>query len=210
VPDIRVGIWAVNVFVTSGTTTLWGIHHRRSRDRKLRNRRAARMFRVQMRSPLLILLAAAAVAHPPPAGTAPRVVAPEPWATVNVCDTEQHQNEIGIRGSMPGLARRTRMLMRFRVQYKNDAGRWRTIRPGADSGWTRVASGRRGVHDAGWTFEFEPRATGGAWELRGLVLFQWRREGRVVRRDRRVTEAGHPGTAGAQPADFSAATCAIA
>ncbi len=162
-----------------------------------------------MRSAFLILLAAAVLAAPAfgdPAGAR----ADEPWATVNVCDTETSQNRIGIRGSMPGMARKTRMLMRFRVQYKDARERWRTIGSGADSGWQPVATARRGEYDAGWTFEFEPRASGGAWELRGVVTYRWRRDDRVVQRDRRVTEAGHPGTAGAEPPDYSAATCAIA
>jgi hypothetical protein len=165
---------------------------------------------MQMRSAFPIVFLAAALAAPPAAGDSPLRDAPEPWATVNVCDTEAHQNEIGIRGSMPGLARRTRMFMRFRVQYRDAEGRWRTVRSGADSGWQKIASGRRGEHDAGWTFEFEPRPSGGAWELRGAVSYQWRRAGRVVLRDRRLTEEGHPGTAGAEPPDFSDDTCAIA
>ena len=169
-----------------------------------------------MRGTLPILLATALLAALPAAGeSAPRAAgavapAPEPWATVNVCDTETRQNEIGIRGSMPGLARRTRMYMRFRVQYLDDEGRWRTVRAGADSGWRKVDTGRRGEHDAGWTFEFEPRPSGGAWELRGMVSYQWRRARRVILRDRRFTEEGHPGTAGAEPAEFSDDTCAIA
>jgi hypothetical protein len=162
-----------------------------------------------MRSAFPILLATVLLAAPAAADSS-RVRAAEPWATVNVCDSETSQNQIGIRGSMPGLARKTRMLMRFRVQYKDAQQRWRTITSGADSGWQTVATARRGEYDAGWTFEFEPRASGGAWELRGVVSFKWRRDDRVVQRDRRVTEAGHPGTAGAEPADYSAATCEIA
>jgi hypothetical protein len=100
------------------------------------------------------------------------------------------------------------MFMRFRVQYQDGAG-WRTVEQ-ADSGWSRVARGRRGAYDAGWTFGFDPPAAGGALVLRGLVSFQWRRARRVVRRDRRLTASGHPATAGADPADFSAATCPIA
>jgi hypothetical protein len=164
-----------------------------------------------MRSAFLILLASAVLAALPAAAeSASRGDAAEPWATVNVCDTETSQNQIGIRGSMPGIARKTRMYMRFRVQYKDAEGHWRTVRSGADSGWRKVATARRGEHDAGWTFEFQPRASGGAWELRGVVSFHWRRDDRVVRRDRRVTEDGHPGTAGADPPAHSAATCAIA
>src|SRR5688572_3263866 len=158
-----------------------------------------------MRSALAIPLTAAVLAALPAAGASAGVDArPEPWATVNVCDTLTRPNQMGIRGSMPGLARRTRMLMRFRVQYRTLDGKWRTIKSGADSGWRGVAEGRRGEHDAGWTFEFKPPAVGGAHILRGLVSFQWRRAGRVVMRDRRLTEAGHPGTAGADPPTFSA------
>jgi hypothetical protein len=163
-----------------------------------------------MRSALIILLAAGLLAALPAAGESARRSAPEAWATVNVCDTETRPNQIGVRGSMEGLARRTRMFMRFRVQFEDMAGMWRTVKRGADSGWRMVAVGRRGVHDAGWTFEFKPPVSGGAHVLRGLVLFQWRRAGRVLERARRFTEPGHPGTAGAEPADFSAETCEIA
>jgi hypothetical protein len=168
-----------------------------------------------MRSPLPILLLTAALAAIPASGdAAPRrapVPQPEPWGTVNVCDTETSPNQMGIRGSMPGLVRRTRMFMRFRVQYRNPEGVWRTLKPGADSHWRKVAAGRGGEYNAGWTFEFMPPEAGrGAYLVRGVVLFEWRRQQRVVPRDRRITEAGHPGTVGAEPADFSAATCAIA
>jgi hypothetical protein len=164
-----------------------------------------------MRSTLAILLAAALLAALPSAAhSAGPTPAHEPWATVNVCDTMAHPNQVGIRGSMSGLARRTRMYMRFRVQFRTDAGKWRTIASGADSRWDRVATGRRGDHDAGWTFEFKPPVAGGAHVLRGLVSFEWRRAHRVVVRDRVFTDDGHPDTAGADPTDFSAATCEIA
>jgi hypothetical protein len=102
------------------------------------------------------------------------------------------------------------MYMRFRVQYRDADGAWHTVRAGADSGWRRVAAGRGGEYDYGYSFSFKPPTVGGAHILRGLVAFQWRRAARVVRRDRQVTERGHPGTAGADPVGFSAATCEIA
>jgi hypothetical protein len=137
---------------------------------------------------------------------------PVVWATVNVCDTRERPNQLGIRGSMEGLTRTARMYMRFRVQYQSSEGDWRTLKstPLTDSRWVRVASGKRGEHDAGWSFEFKPPATGGAHVLRGLVVFEWRRGNRVVEHTRAFTEEGHPGTAGAEPADFTAATCLIA
>jgi hypothetical protein len=165
-----------------------------------------------MRRPLLIIALAAATAVAAAAPAAARQDPPEVWATVNVCDTTAHPNQIGIRGWMPGLKRRTRMYMRFRVQFQNTEGRWRMLRSGSlsDSGWERVAVGRRGEHDAGWSFEFKPPASGGAHVLRGVVQFQWRRGKRVVERTRAVTADGHPGTAGAEPPEFTAATCEIA
>ena len=141
-----------------------------------------------------------------------RTAAKEPWATVNVCYTRAHPNQMGIRAGMHGLKQRTRMFMRFRVQYRGDDGSWRPVDGAfADSGWRKVATGRRGKHDACHTFSFDaPPAARGAYELRGDVSFQWRRRGRVVQRDRRTTEAGHGGTIGADPPGFSAETCLIA
>jgi hypothetical protein len=165
-----------------------------------------------MRRTLLILVLAVASATAVPTVVEAARRAPVVWATVNVCDTQTSPNQMGIRGSMTGLARSSRMFMRFRVQFQNADGRWRTLKSGplSDSGWVRVATGRRGVHDAGWSFEFKPPASGGAHVLRGVVSFEWRRGKRVLQESRAYTEEGHPGTAGAEPADFSAATCEIA
>ena len=155
-------------------------------------------------APLLFMV----LLFPAPAG-ASELVAP-PWATVNVCDTGEAPNQIGIRGTMPGLDRRARLFMRFRVQYRDPDDRWRLVRAGADSGWRRVASGRRATYDYGWSFTFKPPSSGGAHVLRGLVSYEWRRGEEALRRESAVTEAGHPGTAGADPANFSSATCEIA
>jgi hypothetical protein len=126
------------------------------------------------------------------------------WATVNVCDTELHPDEIGIRASMPGGKPRSRLLMRFRVQYRDADGRWTAVRDG-DSGWRRIGRGRR-AQESGWSFEV---AGEGQRILRGVVSYRWMRRGRATRRARRVTESGHRSTVGADPEDFSAATCRI-
>ena len=137
--------------------------------------------------------------------TAPALGADDLWATVNVCDTQEHPDEIGIRSSMPGGKARGRLLMRFRVQYRDLAtGRWRYVRD-ADSGWRRVGKGRT-VRESGWSFEV---AGDGTRILRGVVAYRWKRNGRAVRRARRITEGGHRSTVGADPADFSAASCRI-
>jgi hypothetical protein len=156
--------------------------------------------------PLVLLLLVLAL----PSAAGARGPSAPSWATVNICDTDDAPNEIGIRGAMPGLERRARLYMRVRVQYRDADDRWRLVQTGADSGWRNFASGRRGTYDYGWTFTFKPPTSGGAHVLRGFVSFEWRRGTRVLRRERAFTEAGHPGTAGADPADFSAATCEIA
>ena len=160
------------------------------------------------RAPIILALVAALLIP----GQASAKRAPEVWATVNACDTKLRPNQIGIRGGMAGLARHSRMYMRFRVQFQNSEGEWRTLKSSrlTDSRWVRVAVGTRGEHDAGWSFEFKPPASGGAHVLRGTVAFEWRKGRRVLDRARALTEAGHPGTVGAEPADYSSEICEIA
>jgi hypothetical protein len=126
------------------------------------------------------------------------------WATVNVCDTAAHPEEIGIRASMPG-APRTRLLMRFRAQYRDPSdGQWRYVRD-ADSGWRRAGRGRA-TAESGFSFQV---AGDGTRILRGVVDYRWLRKRHAPRRARRITQDGHRSTAGADPADYSAATCRI-
>jgi hypothetical protein len=135
---------------------------------------------------------------------------PDLWATINVCDTLEHPDTIGIRGSMPGLGRRSTLWIRFRVQYLASVdGRWHNIADDADSGWMRVGRTRGKVVESGQNFTFLPPSGGGAHRLRGSVRFKWVRHKRVLERERRVTEAGHRSTAGADPDGYSAAVCDI-
>jgi len=128
------------------------------------------------------------------------------WATVNVCDTTKHPNEVGIRASMPGTPRGAGRRMRFRVQFR-DGDRWRYV-TGADSGWRRVRRAAGLAVESGWSFEFAPPAK--PTTFRGVVRFRWVRDGRVVARATEITENGHRSTAGADPEGYSAATCSIA
>ena len=133
------------------------------------------------------------------------------WATVNVCDTAGHPDGLGVRGSMPGTGDRgDELFMRLQVQFfRRSDGTWRALR-GADSGFLDLGHGATHARQAGRTFTLMPPAAGQpAFLLRGLVTFDWRRDGDVVRRVRRITSTGHPGTAGADPDGFSAATCSI-
>ena len=127
------------------------------------------------------------------------------WATVNVCDTPKQPDQIGIRAAMPGTPRGARLSMRFRVQYRT-GNVWKDV-PDADSGWVRVGVGRGSMVEYGWSFKFAKgtRST----LLRGVVKFRWRRGNTLPRQAEVATEAGHRSSAGADPPDYSAATCAL-
>ena len=140
---------------------------------------------------------------------APSVAAardPEPWATVNVCDTAKQPDTIGIRASMPGSPKGVRLSMRFRVQYKVDQDKWADVE-GADSGW-RVLGTAKGVQaESGWSFSFAKPSK--PVTLRGVVRFRWRKGDALPRTDEVATEAGHRSAAGSDPSGYSAATCSL-
>ena len=131
------------------------------------------------------------------------------WATVNVCDTPRKPDRMGIRGSMPGTGKSGEMFMRFRVQFFAGKRGWRTVRDAdADSGFISAGSSRFKVRQTGVTFHFPP-PEGGAFRMRGMVDYEWRARGRVVKGTRRYTESGHKSVTGADPKNFSAAECRI-
>lgn len=133
------------------------------------------------------------------------------WATVNICDTKDHPDTIGIRGSMPGSGRaKERMYMRFQLQYFDQQGKtWKNNGDSGDSGFVAVGSAaQRRARESGRNFTVRPPRTG-AFYLRGSVTFEWRRGAKVTRRERKSTGSGHPGTRGADPKGFSAAKCVL-
>jgi hypothetical protein len=133
---------------------------------------------------------------------------PALWATVNVCDTDDHPDTIGIRGSMPGTGRRgDRMYMRFSIQFQAADGSWRNLSSGGVSHWESVGRGDWEARQSGYSFKVRPAQ--GSVRLRGIVRFQWRRGGKVIRRETRATEAGHRSTAGADPKGWSRGVCII-
>jgi hypothetical protein len=135
---------------------------------------------------------------------------PDLWATLNICDTPGQPNVVGIRGSMPGLGKRAVLWMRFQVQYFARADqKWHNGEDDADSGWRRLGASGTKVIESGHSFKFAPPAGGGSHTLRGAVTFRWVRNGRRVKQLRRLTEAGHKSTKGADPEGYSAATCLI-
>jgi hypothetical protein len=130
------------------------------------------------------------------------------WATVDVCNPKDQPNTIGVRGSMPGDGHAGDTLyMRFRVQYQEpSSGKWLFVARGADSGLLKVGTART-ARQAGRSFQFA--AGRQAFTLRGYVTFQWRRRSTVLGTVERATAAGHRSLAGADPKDYSAATCRL-
>jgi hypothetical protein len=160
-------------------------------------------------APLTCLLIGLALLAPAGAGAAKARSKPKLWATVNVCDTAKHPDTIGVRGSMPGIGRRVRMFMRFQVEFFRESdGGWHALTTSGDLHFQFVGRGlaRR---EGGRNVTVKTPPAGSSYRLRGRVTFEWRRGQEIVRRAVRYTQAGHPGTTGADPSRFSAAECRV-
>ena len=167
-------------------------------------------MRLLRRRAVIITLIAVAMVPVCVARAAPSDETRDPWATVNVCDTDDAPNTIGIRASVPGGRNGSEQrFMRFVVQYYSRADeRWYRVAEGGDSGYLSAGKGRK-ARQLGRSFRIQP-LRGERVLLRGKVYFQWRVKGEgVVRRASALTRRGHRSSAGDDPPGYSAATCAI-
>ncbi|MFL5893664.1 MAG: hypothetical protein ACJ76Z_00960 [Thermoleophilaceae bacterium] len=133
------------------------------------------------------------------------------WATINICNTpdDEGTKALGIRGSIAGDGQRTRMYMRFHVQYyKSATQEWVDVTGDPVTKWMYAGLGIYRSSQQGWTFGITPQP-GATLTLRGVVDFKWTKRGHVVRTARVTTKGGHPNTVGADPKDYSAALCDI-
>ena len=177
----------------------------------------ARMLR--RTAPVLAAVAAVAVAASPAqaAGTKKYL-----WATVNICDTAKHPNQMGVRGSLPGTGNSGKMFIRFTAQYF-DAGHntWANVKGTDTSPWVLAGSSERRYRQAGYTFNFDaPSPPGSTFLLRATADFKWTERHRVskhskkfhtvvIKRRRAITSPGHLNTLGADPKDYSSDKCQI-
>jgi hypothetical protein len=131
------------------------------------------------------------------------------WATIDVCGPRDQPHTVGVRGSMPGsgLANEL-MFMRFALQYRDAAGAWLNIGASADSGFLAVGQSTFKARQSGRNFMLDV-APGSHYIVRGVVTFEWRRRGHVVRNAQKETTAGHQALAGADPPGYSAAACEL-
>jgi len=132
------------------------------------------------------------------------------WATIDICNTAAHPDTIGIRASMPGTGdKQETMYMSFIVEYHSTTGDWHRFASGGQAGYTAIGDASAGTRQAGQDFELKP-AFSSTQMLRGVVLYEWRLNGKVVSSTVRATSPGHDPAAGADPPGFSAAYCTIA
>jgi hypothetical protein len=159
-------------------------------------------MRIVILAGLIAVLAPAAVAQAKPVR--------DLWATVNVCDTKNSPDQMGVRARMPGDGTHRRMYMRFTAQFQS-GGRWKQVSGRGRSKWLYAGSALFRNQELGYTFSFDAPKPGSAYRMRGLVQFQYRAptSGSVVRRTHRYTSKGHP-TKPAEPKGYSRATCRIA
>jgi hypothetical protein len=132
---------------------------------------------------------------------------PDLWATINVCNTTQHPDYIGIRGQIPALGFTTHISMTVRVEYYDPArGRFE---PTTAIKSVDLGRATRGAHQGGVQFPFQAPAAGESYELRGAITFQWAIGRRVLARAIRHTKHGYQDVDFADPPGYSAGTCTI-
>jgi hypothetical protein len=140
---------------------------------------------------------------------------PKLWATVNVCDTEQAPDAMGVRAGMPGNGTGQRIYMRFSAEHWSPTRQvWLPLRDTGTSPWIPAGQRRK---QAGWTFEFAPPAEGVTFTMRAVVDFEWRaakprrraRQPGILRRATRPTETGIPGVRRGDPPGTSKALCLL-
>jgi hypothetical protein len=159
------------------------------------------------RAPIAGAVVLVALVAAGPAADAKKTSRKNLWSTVNICDTQKHPNQLGIRGRMPGDGRDEKMWMRFIVQYMH-SGKWVRVKTGGVSPWRKAGSALFTYSETGWTFRFDSLAPGEGYTMRGLVKFEWRKHGNVLRRRHAYTSAHHP-TGFGDPKRYSKATCFV-
>jgi hypothetical protein len=124
------------------------------------------------------------------------------WATINICNTSRHLNQLGVRAEMPALGFASSLSMTIQVEYSTGNG-FRPD-PGAKTR-IRLGSQKTRVHQAGHTFQFVPPAG----LLTAEATFEWQRAGKLLGRVTLRTTGGHHNADFGDPPRYSAATCRI-
>jgi hypothetical protein len=109
------------------------------------------------------------------------------WATVNVCDTKDSPNALGIRTSVPGNGTQQRIFSRYTAQWWSEADQqWLTVEGSGVTPWVLVGSADMASRQAGWTFTFVQPPEGTTYVMRGVVELEWRGTAAAAKRAERV------------------------
>jgi hypothetical protein len=116
------------------------------------------------------------------------------WATVNVCDTKNSPNALGVRTSVPGNGTNQRIFARYTAQWWSAAQQeWLTVGGSGVTDWVFVGDADMSSRQAGWTFRFVQPPEGTTYVMRGVVEVQWREAAQTARKARKAHRArkGH-------------------
>lgn len=161
---------------------------------------------------LTLAAAAPAAAKPPsPRQVARAVAAAEKssslWATVNICNSRTHRDQIGVRGQMPSLGFSSTMSMTITLNaWSSTAKSFQAINSPNAVATINLGSHMRGLEQGGTVFPFQKGETG-LWNA--TIVFTWTRHGKAVGQTQRRTTAGHHSADYGSPARYSAAQCSI-
>jgi hypothetical protein len=126
------------------------------------------------------------------------------WATVNICNTKNHPNVVGIRGQMPALGFNSLLSMQVELRYWSDAAKRYKALPSTRQ-TIALGTEKAGLHQSGLSFRFSPHAG----TLAGTIRFEWRLNRRSIGHAVRHTSPDHPDADQGDPVHFSAGKCDI-
>jgi hypothetical protein len=120
------------------------------------------------------------------------------WATVNICDTADAPNAVGVRTSVPGNGTNERIFARYTAQWwSSEKEQWLTVAGSGVTDWVFLGDADMSSRQAGWTFRFVQPPAGTTYVMRGVVELQWRdlvqsaRKAGKARRAHRSRRARH-------------------
>ena len=164
---------------------------------------------------LTLAAAAPAAAKPPTRRQVAQAVATAEkssslWATINICNSHTHRDQIGVRGQMPSLGLSATMSMTItlnawsstdkKFEPINSPNAVAHIPLGSDITRFQV------LQQGGTVFPFQSGETG-LWNA--SIVFTWKRQGKVVGQTKRRTTAGHHTADFGSPPRYSAKQCSI-
>ncbi len=129
------------------------------------------------------------------------------WATINICNSHTHPNQIGVRGQMPSLGFPAAMSMTITLNaWSATDKKFEAIKSPNAVDTVKLGTHSRGLEQGGTIFPFKQGETG-LWNA--TVGFTWKRQGKIIGTTQRRTTAGHHVADFGSPPHYSAAQCRI-